>query len=120
MNKNISILTDKIFKNQEKISLDRIKKLKKNISEEITFFKFHSMQLKENGTLPIEEFCKSIFSNSPPRTAYKRINCIEHLVKSGRVQGETTFQDFLLINRFFNEYKNYFKLEKTSNGQPCS
>ena len=114
MERNIDCLTQKIFQNQDKINIELLKNLKKDMTEEIIQFKFHSLSSDQLALSP-EEFCKSMFSSLHPTDARKKIHKIDDLLERGRVKGRTDYEDFRLIQRFFNEYKKYFKLNKTSN-----
>ena len=84
------------------------------MTEEIIKFKFHSLSSSEHGLSP-EEFCKSMFSILHPTEARQKIKVIDDLLERERVKGFTDYEDFKLIQRFFNEYKKYFKINKTSN-----
>jgi hypothetical protein len=115
MEKNIQSLCNKIFKGNTEIQLEDLVHIKQGVVQEILKFKFHSHNLKEGRLLGPEGFCKSIYSNLVPVEAYTKIKDIDNHISSGRIKGDITFNDFYIINRFFNEYKNYFKLKKTSN-----
>lgn len=97
------------------ISLGEIEKIKTKVLDEILLFKFNTHQLSEEGTLNPEEFCKSIISNLVPAEASSKLKKLDALLKSGKIKGDMTFGDFVVINRFFNEYKKYIKIKKTSN-----
>ena len=115
MKKNIEILTSKLFKNESDISINKLKKIKADISKEILYFKFHSLKVNKDGSIPPSEFGKSIFSNLAPRQAYQKILTIDEMIKNKRIKDNTSFQDFVLINKFFNEYEKYFTIHRTSN-----
>jgi hypothetical protein len=115
MEKNINALCSKLFKEKEEIDIKKLETLKQHISMEILYFKFNSHNLNINGKMGSEEFCKSILSNLVPSDAFSKIKQIDNFITSGKIKGDISFQDFLLINRFFNEYKKYFKIKKTSN-----
>lgn len=115
MEKNIDSLCEKLFKGQQRMLVGDLLRVKQEVVREILEFKFHSHSLTPKGLLGPEEFCKSIFSNLVPVEAFVKVKEIDNFVSSGKVVGDTSFNDFFIINRFFNEYKKYFKLKKTSN-----
>ena len=115
MKKNIKMLTNKLYKDKQEIGISDIEGIKQNILNEILFFKFNSHHLTIDGKMGSEDFCKSILSNLVPSDAFSKIRKIDNFITSGKVTGDVSFEDFKLINRFFNEYKKYFKLKKTSN-----
>lgn len=115
MNENIDVFINKLFKGREQYPKERLKLFNQKITEELSYFSFHSMNINENGNLPIEEFSKNILSNLKPNQAMKRIKMIDHLVANNKIKGEVTYNDFCILKTFFIEYKKYFKLEKTSN-----
>ena len=115
MKNNVEGLCSKIFKDREQVSIGEIRKIKQTILDEILFYKFHSHSLNMQGKMGPEEFCKSILSNLVPSDAFSKISQIDQFITSGKIKGQVSFQDFVTVNRFFNEYKRYFKLKKTSN-----
>lgn len=115
MEKNINILCEKIFKDKSSIPLSELLDIKQLMINEIYQFKFHSHPLTKNGKLSPEEFCKNILSNLVPSEAISKIRKVEELVKSQKILFDMSYNDFVAIQRFFNEYKRYFKVKKTSN-----